>query len=259
MSQFTGVLRHEFSMSIRRKGLWIAYGLLFLFYSVSLLSPSADGKIEILAGQGLWAAAGLMLYRFNLFLPLVGGILAADRLQRDSHIGVRELQISTPLSRPVYILSKYLGVLLSILTPVLLWVLAIAIVAIANGEAPISLLGIMVLAFLAIAAPAYAFVAAFSLAIPLVLPLRVYQVLFTGYWFWGNFLNPDAFPTLNGTLLTPGGIFAMEGFFGAYFGQSGSALHTPAEAWLNLLVLAACIVAVLFSLDRYLNWQLRRA
>ncbi len=33
MRAFPGLLRHEISMSLRRKGLWIAYGLLAAFYT----------------------------------------------------------------------------------------------------------------------------------------------------------------------------------------------------------------------------------
>jgi ABC-type glycerol-3-phosphate transport system permease component len=114
------------------------------------------------------------------------------------------------------------------------------------------------LAFLAINIPASAFVVAFSLVIPLVMPIRVYQILFTGYWFWGNYLNPDVFPTLSGTLLTPGGRYALEAFFGTFNYSDGSRYSKP-EAWLNLLVLSTCVVLVLFSLDRYLAWQAAKA
>jgi hypothetical protein len=122
--------------------------------------------------------------------------------------------------------------------------------------APPLFLPISLLAFLAINVPAYAFITAFSLACPLVMPLRVYQILFTGYWFWGNFLNPKAFPTLNGTLLTPGGRFAFEGFFGGF--DWSTTRHTPLEATLNLLVLAACIAIVLVGLERLLTWRAQK-
>jgi hypothetical protein len=58
----------------------------------------------------------------------------------------------------------------------------------------------------------------------------VYQVLFTGYWFWGNFLNPAALPTLNGTVLTPSGAFAAYAFFGASLGNRNA---TPGFVALN--------------------------
>jgi hypothetical protein len=44
MHRFTGILRYEIRMSVRRKSLWIAYGLLFLFYTVLLFSPPPLGR-----------------------------------------------------------------------------------------------------------------------------------------------------------------------------------------------------------------------
>ena len=263
MSQFTGLFRHEFRMSIRRPGLWISYGLLFLFYTVLLFLPPPGGELqegEIITMGELWKYAGRIVIQFNLFLPVVGGILAADRIQRDFHLGVRELQNSAPLSRPAYILGKYFGVLASLLLPVGLWVTAVAVALAATGFAPWAIIYAMLLAFLAMTVPAFAFVTPFSLACPLIMPLRVYQILFTGYWFWGNYLNPEAFPTISETYLEAAGEHAFQGFFGGFpFTPPLPLEYTALDATLNLVVLALCIVAVLATLDGYLNWQSQRA
>ena len=97
---------------------------------------------------------------------------------------------------------------------------------------------------------------AFSIACPAVLPVRIYQVLFAGYWFWGNFLNPRAFPTIAGSVLTASAQFAAEAFFGARFGSGGRV--TVPFVILNLCVLAACAVAALAAVTKYLDWQARR-
>jgi len=104
-------------------------------------------------------------------------------------------------------------------------------------------------------------VVAFSLACPLLMPLRIYQVLFTGYWFWGNLLNPQAFPTISETLLNAVGQYPLQAYFGVVLDSTSKVAVpvTPTDALLNLLVLLACIFAALFSLDRYLHWQARRA
>jgi len=263
MSLFSSLFRHEFRMSIRRPGLWIAFGLLFLFFSSFMFTISPGGALdedEIITLQNLWQYAGRFVIQFNLFLPVVAGILAADRVQRDFRLGVRELQNSTPLSRPVYILGKYFGVLASVFLPVFLWVTALSIVLAAVGYAPWAIIYALPVVCLVLTVPAFAFVTAFSLACPLIMPVRVYQILFTGYWFWGNALNPGYLPTLNGTLLTPLGMFAYEGFFGG-FPKPMPVEHgyTALDAVLNLLVLGLCILAVLFVLDRYLRWQAQRA
>lgn len=262
MHRFTGLLRHEIRMSIRRKSLWIAYGLLFLFYTVLLFAPPPLGERvpgEVLLESEVGSVAGRFLVEVNVFFPIAVGILSADRIERDRRLGLRELQDSTPLRRPVYVLAKYLGVLASALLPVAPWLLGIAVVMTLDGHAPLGFLYAVPVAFLAITVPAFAFVVAFSIACPLVMPLSVYQILFTGYWFWANFIPSRLFPTLNGTLVTPSGIYALEGFFSARTAASTTArTHTAAEACLNLTVLGLCIVAVLVLLERYLARQARR-
>jgi ABC-2 type transport system permease protein len=259
VSQFLGVMRHEFGMSLRRPGMWIAYGLLSVFYAVVFFTPSPGGDVFVIPAGEAWPYAGQVMSMFNMLMPLAGGILAADRIQRDFQLRVRELQQSTPLSLPAYVLGKYCGVLLSVLLPTFAWTVLVSILAIPLAGASLDFLGAMLVAFLAVSVPAYAFVVAFSLACPLVMPLRVYQILFTGYWFWANYLNPEIFPTLNGTLLTPGGKFIVEAFFGSFTLASGEALATSAQAWANLLVLGLCIVAVLTVLNLYLARQARQA
>ncbi len=205
--------------------------------------------------------SGHMVFVFNIFMPLLAGILSADRMQRDVRTGVRELQRSTPLPMPVYVLAKYLGVLLSVLTPMFLLVGFTGLALVVKGLAPLSLLWPVLLAFVSIAIPAHAFAVAFSLACPLVMPLRVYQVLFTGYWFWGNLLSPQAFPTISDTVLNAVGQYALQAFFGVYDDSTHEVVKrfTPPEALLNLIVLITCIVSALVILDRYLRWQARRA
>jgi len=259
MSQFFGLFRYEFKISIRRQGVWIAYSLVFLFFGLAMFTPSHEGPTDIFSSNLIWQEAGETVYLFNMLMPLVGGILAADRMQRDIHLGVRELQTSAPLSHSIYIFGKYVGVLLSLLLPMFLWVTAIGIFAIASGQTSPIFIGAMLIAFLSITVPSFAFVIAFSLACPLVMPLRVYQILFTGYWFWGNFLNPQVFPTVSHTLLNSSGIYALQGFFHGTISQTKEAPHTLLEAWLNILTLGLCVTIALFALDRYLAWQSKKA
>ncbi len=261
MSQFFGIVRHEFAMSTRRPGFWIAYVLLFLFYLITAITPATDGSNEVLAPSQLWSEAGHTVFMFNIFLPLLAGILTADRMQRDFHTGVRELQRSAPFSIPAYILAKYLGNLASVLAPMLLIVLGVGASIIARGLAPLEFFWPLLVAFLSIAVPAHVFVVAFSLACPLVMPLRVYQVLFTGYWFWGNLLSPKAFPTISDTVLNAVGQYPLQAYFGVMVDSTHTveAGFTPAGAVLNLVVLLACAAIALFVADRYLRCQERRA
>jgi ABC-type transport system involved in multi-copper enzyme maturation permease subunit len=254
MRTMSGLLRHEIRMSLRRKGLWIAYGLLFAFHTMLLFTPPPLGEMvkgEVIAKGDVWRVAGRFLLACNVFFPVVAGILSADRVRRDVQLGVRELQESTPLSRHAYVLAKYLGALASFLLPLFLWVMGIAAVLTLAGRAHVSLLAAVPVAFLGITVPAFAFVVAFSLACPMVMPLSIYQILFTGYWFWANFIPPKLFPTLNGTLLTPSGMFVQQSFFGAHRAAAGAVA--------NLAVLGLCSAAALVSLDLYLGHRARRA
>jgi len=150
-------------------------------------------------------------------------------------------------------------VLAASLAPVLVWIWVVTACLFATGNAPIQLMYAMTVTFFAMIVPAFAFVIAFSLACPLVMPLRVYQILFTGYWFWGNYISSEVFPTLNGTLLTAGGMHVYQGYFGGFYGLTDPLEYTAIDATLNLLVLGLCIAAVMIVLNYYLQWQSRRA
>jgi ABC-2 type transport system permease protein len=261
MTQFLGLVRYEYSMSTRRGGMWLAFGLVLLLYvtrallDVRRLAPAISDAL-------LWEYAGRMAFQLNLFMPVVGGIVASDRLARDLRLGVSELQQSTPLRRWSLVWGKYAGVLLSLLTPQLAIALLLGGLMVACGMPPVLLLYTLA-AFLAIVVPAYAFVTIFSLAFPLLMPLRVYQVLFTGYWLWGNYLDPRVFPTVSDTLLTSCGTYAYQGFFGGTVRRRGLGpvvtAHTPLDATLNLIVLAVCIAGAMIALERFLAWRARAA
>lgn len=272
MSRFWGLARYEYRMSIQRWGIMLILGLIFAFYFANTILVDGNLHLPILDRSNgasgvraweasdleLWQTAGLLAFSLNLFLPLVAGIALADRMQRDFRLRVDELLASTALTRWNYILGKYVGGLFSMLTPVLFLMLLMGSLAVLSG-APLALFGRLLLGFLMINLPAFAFVAIFSIGFPLVMPVRVYQVLFTGYWFWGNFLNPKVFPSPSDTLLAPGGRFVLEAFFDTHFSEPpGHVGPTQLEAVLNLVVLAGCILAGMLLLDRYLAWRASR-
>ena len=76
MTQFLDLVRHEFKVSIRRPGLWIAYGLLMVFYTGSLLLPgtgpggdvSSESTIPL---ANLWQFAGMFAFQFLLLLVAI--------------------------------------------------------------------------------------------------------------------------------------------------------------------------------------------
>jgi ABC-type Na+ efflux pump permease subunit len=201
-----------------------------------------------------WSAAGELAFMLNLWLPLVAGIALADRLPRDGQLATLELLRSTATPRRAFVLGKYLGGLLAVSLQVFCVLASAAVVGLLSG-APPSLVAAFAMAFVAVNLPPLAFVAAFSIACPAVLPVRVYQVLFTGYWFWGNFLNPKALPTISQTVLVASGLPQARAFLGARFGQPVTMLF----ATLNLVTLAACAAVALALVIQFLQRQDQRA
>jgi ABC-2 type transport system permease protein len=260
MARFWGLARYEYRMSIQRWGIWVILGLLFAFYAYNAVTVDVQPGAQPwdISDLELWQTAGLLAFSLNLFTPLVAGIALADRMQRDRRLGVDELLASTALTRWNYLLGKYVGGLLSMLTPIFAMIILMGLLTVLTG-APLAFFGQLLLGFLAINVPAFAFVTIFSLGFPLIMPVRVYQVLFTGYWFWGNYLNPAVFPTLSHTMLSPSGRYALEAFFGTHFGAApGYVAPSALDAALNLVVLAGCILAGMLLLDRYLAWHAGR-
>jgi hypothetical protein len=258
MFGFWSVFRTEFGMSIRRKGLIIPYLLLFVFYLVTLFAGEWDFETIDMPIRQLWGDSAQIVSMFNVFYPVLGGIAAADRLIRDQKLNTAELLRTTLLTNPSYLLGKYFGVLASLLAPILVFILIVRAAAFAGGS-PWITIPMSLVEFVVMSIPAFAFVTAFSLVCPLILPLRVYQVLFTGYWFWGNLLNPEVFPTLSGTLLEPVGFIALEGLFGyAPYPKEGVALYTPVDVGISLCLVFTCIVLALVAGDRILRIQSKR-
>ena len=249
MKKFLGVLKYEYRMSIMRPGVLIVaglFGVLFLF-----LVPTASGLSN---GSQIdwWEEAGWLTFSLNLFFPVFAGIIAADRGVRDIKLDVRELLRVTELSNTTYILGKYAGVVLSLLTLQFAEIILIALAYIGILKAPWGLLPNALLASLLVNVPGVMFVTAFSLACPLFMPVRVYQILFTGYWYWGNYLNPDVIPSVSDTVLNAAGIYSLSAVFGAQFGEQ---VTTIGEVVINVSVLLACAGIALFGMERILSLQ----
>jgi len=148
----------------------------------------------------------------NLLVLVAIGALLADRWVRDRQLGVEELLFATAASPVSRLWGKYLGVVAAAATTLLVvWAVLAARLAIHFGD--LSIAGTAALAYLVLVLPGLAFVAAFGLVMPRLVGVRLYQVLFIGYWFWGNLVPQHVMPTLSGTWLTPIGKYADAGLF----------------------------------------------
>jgi hypothetical protein len=250
LSAFGGVVRYEYRMQVRRRSVWIVLlglGLLTLAIERATVGYTSGHDATVLWSLGV-----------NTILPLAFGILLADRLPRDEHLQVNALFAGLPVSQRLRLLGKYVGASLATMTPILL-VLVAGLVVILFTWQQLSLVPLTLAAFLTINLPGLLFIAAFSLAVPLFMPVPVYQVLFTGYWFWGNLLKPRVFgiPTLSDTLLTPIGQQRAGYFFGV--GTNPFASVNPALGVASIAVLACCAAVALSAAWASLHWHYERA
>lgn len=255
MRGFWGVARYEFHMQVRRRALWIPFVVVaILFGPVPYLLSGSVAEAGMLAQEPAQAAPEWAL-NLNRILPVVVGLLLADRLARDGFLGVDELLPSLPLSRRGYVAGKVAGATAATILPIVVLYVWGGLYLVYQSPF-LATVGRLVAAFGAINLPGLFFVAAFSVACPVVIPVRAYQVLFVGYWIWGTMLNPQVFPTLNETWLTPTGIHAYRYLAGAASGAAGTSLIDLVGSIGLLLVMGLGILAVL---ERYLAVRADRA
>ena len=248
-----GATIYEFKMQLRRRALWITFLLFGLALVLSRLTLTPwgpySGDLPVPHLLANWSLSVQFLH------PVAFGILLADRLPRDPRTRVSELLDTLPASHGARFLGKYLGATLATLLPVLLtWAAGIAYIAADRGAPGTVLSGLG--AFAAINLPGLLFVAAFSVACPVVLWVPLYQFLFVGYWFWGNLIPTSptgtTMPTLSHTLLTPLGEYAANGFFGT---EQASVRATAWEAAASVSLLLGLAALALLCAHRYLRWQ----
>ncbi|MGH3246771.1 MAG: ABC transporter permease [Trebonia sp.] len=204
-----GAARNEYLMHIRRWPLWcLPAGVLAILLATGGLGfgtarPDPASMTRLVGQQAIGV---------NLLVLVVIGALLADRWVRDRQLGVEELLFATPASPVSRLWGKYLGVLAASASPLLVvWAVLAARLAIHYGDPSVA--GTAARAYLVLVLPGLAFVAAFGLVFPRLLGVRLYQVLFIGYWFWGNLVPQHVMPTLSGTWLTPIGKYADAGLF----------------------------------------------
>jgi len=242
MKYLGGVIRYEYKMSIKRIGMPIVFALFTLFFAVTTFAERGELLAGAAADGNLWSSASSFVMVINLFIPVVCGILASDRIVRDESLSMRELLRTTKLDNRSYVWGKFLGVTLSEITCLFLMVLCIGILLVVIGF-PVQIIPMSLLVSLAANVPAIIFVNAFSVMCPSFMPVRIYQILFTGYWYWGNYLNADAFFSISNTILNVGGFYPLEGYWGIIYG--GARGYTPIDAVLNLLVILVLATAAL--------------
>jgi ABC-2 type transport system permease protein len=259
LSSITG---YEFRMQIHRRSLWIA----FLLFTLLLSGLLRGGKV-ILFTYLLTNPDHLSLLRLlvtwtnatNTFLPLVIGVMLADRLARDKRTKVDELFLTMQSPLSIRLIGKYLGATFATIVPMFLYY-CVGVGCILYQSHNLLTIPLALLTFAGIVLPGILFIGAFSVACPALLWVPLYQFLFVGYWFWGNVLSPKfGIPTLNQTLLTPIGTYISAGLFGgdryqALFGP----FATPLQGLESMSLLVGIAMFVMFALWAYLRWEQAR-
>ena len=185
-------------MQIHRRSIWIAFiaiGLFFTQFHQPWFRPiTTPASASIIYWTGI----------VQSFLAVAAGLLLADRLPRDRRFKVDELLNTLPCTVSARIFGKYLGSTIATLVPMLL-IYSIGTAYILVRWHTFQELPLGLASFAAIVLPGVMFIGAFSIACTAILWVPLYQILFVGYWFWGNLLPNVGMPTLSTTILTPVG------------------------------------------------------
>ena len=213
MRELWCIVRYEYLIQIRRPGLWTASVLLSGFVYLFLILNRSSGMPDDYLSQPLpWKLGANLIATMNMVMPGVAGILVADGFPRDRQLHMTELLRVSLLSARKLALGKYLGSLLAVLVPTLL-VIATVVASLAIIYQRPTLALTVPVALAVIALPSWLFVVAWSLFFPLLLPLRIYQVAFAGFWLWAVAVPSERFLTINHGILSVQGQYALVFFF----------------------------------------------
>lgn len=261
MSTLRASLRYEFRMQVRKRSVWLTPALtvlLLLLVGGSLLRDLFDAVEGRTEAKAAMIDAALQL---NVLLPIGYGCLLADRLVRDDRLRVAPILDATPSRPGLRLLGKYLGSGAATAIPIAVLYAALAVAYAVHSGAPAAL-GWALAAFGLVIVPGLLFVAAFALAVPLVMPAPLFRVLLVGYWFWGNLVGPDLMPTLARTVIQPVGGYPINALLDHRGGEGdqvltgpvpGATLNflrpepTPLTGWLSIGVLLALAAAALVA------------
>jgi ABC-2 type transport system permease protein len=251
-----GVVRYEFKMQARRRSLWIVFAGITLIMLAAMPGPLLNSG-QNFEGMTLLQQVATVTLDIS-WLPVIGiGIFLADRFPRDRSHRVDELFESMVGTLNTRLAGKYLGCLLGTLLPAF-FAYCLDMILLAYIKHTILVLPLSLVTYTAIVLPGVCFITAFTLACTSLMWVPLYQILFIGYWFWGNMLGPRAgLPTLSTTILTPRGSFIGAGLFGVA-PMNGMQGATPLLGIASLLLLLLIPLLVMLLFYRYLKWEQSR-
>jgi hypothetical protein len=128
---------------------------LYVMGDLSVLSTSYRGEFN-----SAWIGTMTVLVT-NLVLGLFGFYLVSDCIARDTRTGVGQIIATTPVSRAVYLVGKWISNFMVLFVLVLILAAAAVIMVLLQGKAALDL-GALLMPFLAIALPYMALIAALA-------------------------------------------------------------------------------------------------
>jgi len=156
------IARADFLERVRRYSFLVMLGLVvFLGYQIAI------GNLELQLGQyrgefnSAWVGA-LMSLNATFLIGWFGFYLVKNSVARDRETGVGQIMATTPLTRPLYMLGKWLSNFVMLMSMAAVLALAGIIIQISTGESTQINLGAFLSPFFYIVLPLMALVAAFA-------------------------------------------------------------------------------------------------
>src|SRR5690349_3736292 len=144
------------------------YSFLVMLGLVVLLGyQTAVGNVRLQLGQyrgefnSAWIG-GMMSLIITFFIGWFGFYLVKGSVARDRETGVGQIMATTPMSRPAYMLGKWISNFLILMTMIVILVIFGFIIQVINGESTQVDLGAYLSPFLVIVTPLLAVVAAMA-------------------------------------------------------------------------------------------------
>lgn len=188
-------------------------------------------------------------YFMNTFAPVAVGVIFADRFVRDRLLGVREILDTLPTSPAARIWGRFAGVIAAGALPMFaVWLAQAVHIALVTHRA--AALGLAMASFVVGVLPGLAAVCGLCLAGPGLLGLPLFRVLFVCYWFWGNVVPSQLFPSPSGTWATPIGGIALSGVFRVDFGY-GRIAAVDGIGSVSVLVIAGLALVAALQYQEY--------
>jgi ABC-type transport system involved in multi-copper enzyme maturation permease subunit len=257
MTAFAATARYELRMQLRKPAIWIATGLPFGLYALfAVLGSDSTGlqRYRYETSPKVWMVDALGW--FTPVLPMVFGIVLADRLVRDRKLGVAELLDATPANRSARLVGKYLGACAATAVPVALVYLIVAVAFMVWREQPAALWWGLA-TFTVVVVPLLLLAGSLSFLGPQLMPTPLFRVLVASLFFWAAVTEVESeFPSFAGTLLSLTMDYPLGVFFdspNATTGPAGVALDflrpqpTTGAAVLSLALILGLAAAILWA------------